>query len=234
MRVEKEQALYKLIPKNLRNEYKIGMHGFGNQYWTTDENGRYIPNENAIQSAKEGIINTGLKINGDRLLLSTVKFEDLDTYVSTQGMYDLGGIIVALPKQLESESGKKMFLGSPNESSDYLPERWDRNRQATSYAEAVLVEGNTLPPMFILGTYSKDENGIEVNINEGHISFSNQIISDEYFAEIENRMNDLLKSGAINNSVIIEMQEQQKRYKGNRGILGKLAGFKGTLEGKKK
>ncbi len=235
MRVQNEKELYKLIPKNLRSEYKIGMHGFGSSFWKKDENGKYVLDDEKIKATKERIMSEGLKIAGERLLLSTVNFENINGYISTSGFYEAGGVIVALPKHLESDKGRRMFLGSPNEKSAYREINWDRNREATSVGEVVLVEGNTLPSMFILGTYSKDNDGIEVDVNQSHFAYGKQVISDDYFKEIESKTIKLMRTGVISSAVVKEMYNQKLSYrvKKENSILSRISGIRGSREGKK-
>ena len=182
------------------------------------------------------ILDNGLRINGERNLLSTVSFEALDKYVQTSGYYTLGGVIVAIPNSIKTEDGKEMFLGSPNENSKhYEGKHWDRNRQATSYAETVLVKDGTLPPEFILGTYTKDDDGIDVTLNDRHLSKTGNVVSQEEYKEIQTRMSKLIKDGTINTIVIKEMLDQKKNLRKSRGfgILGKIREMHGTREGKK-
>ena len=114
-------------------------------------------------------------------LLSTVSFNnDLSNYFS-EGYYTAGGIIVALPKVLKNESGDEIFVGGPNEES--ITQHWDRNHQPTSLSEILLPEKGSLDSMFILGTYTKNDKGIEVSINQNHIAFNKGIVSDEFFKE---------------------------------------------------
>ena len=115
--IKDENELYKILPNEFRDEYSIGMHGFQgtDKYWKQDENGRYQLNESAIQQAKEGILSQGLVFQKGRTLLSTMRFNNLSSYVSTRGCWEAGGVIIALPKVLRSESGKAMFVGAPNE-----------------------------------------------------------------------------------------------------------------------
>lgn len=236
MRVSKENELNKLLPKALRDEYAIGIHGFDTKFWKEKEDGSYEPDIEGIREAKKGILGNGLKIAGDRKLLSTVRFYDLNGYIQTKGFYELGGIIVALPKNLVSESGKEMFIGSPNEFNPYTNRPWDRNREATSLSEVVLVEdGNVLPPQFILGTYSKDENGIDVELNDKHMAFGKQIVSDEYLDRLEKKIGPLLRSGVIGVPVIKETQEQRVRYNKThqKGLFEKISKMRGRHEGKK-
>ena len=236
MRVSKENELNKLLPKALRDEYAIGIHGFDTKFWKEKEDGSYEPDIEGIKEAKKGILEEGLKITGDRNLLSTVRFYDLNGYIQTKGFYELGGIIVALPKNLVSESGKEMFIGSPNELNPYTNRPWDRNREATSLSEVILVEeGNKLPPQFILGTYSKDENGIDVELNDKHMAFGKQLVSDEYLTRLEKKIGPLLRSGIIDVPVIKETQEQRVRYNKThqKGLFTKISKMRGRHEGKK-
>lgn len=236
MRISNAKQLNNLLPRDLKKGYSIGMHGFdGYQYWDKDENGNYVPNVALVNEVKQSILDNGLRINGERNLLSTVSFEALDKYVQTSGYYTLGGVIVAIPNSIKTEDGKEMFLGSPNENSKhYEGKHWDRNRQATSYAETVLVKDGTLPPEFILGTYTKDDDGIDVTLNERHLSKTGNVVSQEEYKEIQTRMSKLIKDGTINTIVIKEMLDQKKNLRKSRGfgILGKIREMRGTREGK--
>ena len=237
MRISNAKQLNNLLPRDFKKGYSIGMHGFdGYQYWDKDENGNYVPNVALVNEVKQSILDNGLRINGERNLLSTVSFEALDKYVQTSGYYILGGVIVAIPNSIKTEDGKEMFLGSPNENSKhYEGKHWDRNRQATSYAETVLVKDGTLPPEFILGTYTKDDDGIDVTLNDRHLSKTGNVVSQEEYKEIQTRMSKLIKDGTINTIVIKEMLDQKKNLRKSRGfgMLGKIREMRGTREGKK-
>ena len=236
MRISNAKQLNNLLPRDFKKGYSIGMHGFdGYQYWDKDENGNYVPNVALVNEVKQSILDNGLRINGERNLLSTVSFEALDKYVQTSGYYTLGGVIVAIPNSIKTEDGKEMFLGSPNENSKhYEGKHWDRNRQATSYAETVLVKDGTLPPEFILGTYTKDDDGIDVTLNDRHLSKTGNVVSQEEYKEIQIRMSKLIKDGTINTIVIKEMLDQKKNLRKSRGfgILGKIREMRGTRGGK--
>ena len=206
--IKDAEKLYKILPKKFREEFTIGMHGFDNNYWKKDEKGEYQLNQDKIKDAKMKILSNGLKFDENRGLLSTVSFNnDLSNYFS-EGYYTAGGIIVALPKVLKNESGDEIFVGGPNEES--ITQHWDRNHQSTSLSEILLPEKGSLDSMFILGTYTKNDKGIEVSINQNHIAFNKGLVSDEFFKE---KYNKLIKEGIHDNVVIEETIKQQQNYK---------------------
>lgn len=214
IKIRDEKDLYEILPKELRDEYSIGMHGFNSsdKYWKKDENGRYCLNRIKIQETKDDILSQGLKFEKGRTLLSTVRFADLASYVSTKESWEAGGIIIALPRILKTESGKELFVGAPNESIIKEDRRWDRNYQATSLSEVILPENGLLNPMFIIGTYTKNEDGIEVTLNSNHIAFNKGVVPDEYFKEKQTKLLNMMEHGEIDISVIDETARQKRKY----------------------
>ena len=238
MKISNDKQLNSLLPRNLKNDYSIGLHGIeGEAYWKKDENDKYVIDTQAVEETQKSILEKGLKIAGDRNLLSTVKFDDLQSYINPNGYYQPGGIIIAIPKMLESTSGKHMFIGSPNEFIQRTTgKNWDRNREATSLAEIVLVgEGNILPPEFILGTYTKDDDGIVVQMNERHMAFGDQKVSDEYIKECEAKIGPALRDEKITLAAIKETQRQRLQYESTHGLslLKMMSKLKGTPEATK-
>lgn len=202
--------LYSLLPEELRQEFEIGIHGFSDRNYGLTQ----IDNEK-IQQAKDGILRDGLKIRGDRKLLSTVKFgEWMENDYIIQNGYP-AGVIVALPKVLRSESGEEIFIGSPVEDKRArLRNGWDRNRQATSLSEVILPSNGTLDSIFIIGTYTKSEKGIEVVLNPNHIAFNKGKVPDGFFQDRYSKLTNLELDG-LDNEVIEETMSQQQDYKGN-------------------
>ena len=203
--------LYSILPEEFRQEFSIGMHGFQgtSKYWIQDEKGNFIINQEEIQKAKDGILSQGLKFNKERTLLSTVSFGDLSEYVSARGSWSCGGVIIALPKVMRSESGKEMFVGSPNEGIM----TGKRNHQITSLSEVVLPEDGRLDPMFIIGSFTKNGDEIEVTINPNHIAFNRGKVPDDFFDEHYARLTE--KYDELGMNAIEETMQQQREYKGN-------------------
>ena len=214
--IRNEANLSRILPKEIRREYSIGIHGFKSttEYWDRDENGNYTLNETRIQDTKDAILKQGLKIQNGRSLLSTSRFKGLEEYISTRGSWEAGGIIIALPKVLRSEDGEELFLGEPNEENISEEQQWDRNHQITSLGEAILPEDGVLESMFIIGTYSKKDNSIEVSINPDHIAFNNGTVSREYFEQKNTKLSNMIQEGTIDGSLV----EDAKREKQNKMI----------------
>lgn len=205
--------LYSLLPEELREEFEIGIHGFSYRNYE----GTLIDTEK-IQQVKDSILRDGLKITGDRKLLSIVMFgRGLESnYIRNDGYP--GGVIVALPRVLRSESGEDIFIGSPAEDkrAEFCREKeipWDRNRQATSLSEVILPNNGTLDAMFIIGTYTKSENGIEVELNPNHISFKKGKVPDDFFRDRYSKLTSFELEG-LDNQVVEETISQQQSYKG--------------------
>lgn len=205
--------LYSLLPKELRKEFEIGIHGFSYRNYGDTQ----IDTEK-IQQAKESILRDGLKIRGERKLLSTIMVgRELESrYIRNDGYP--GGVIVALPKVLRSESGEEIFIGSPVEDKrvELRMEKeipWDRNRQATSLSELILPSNGTLDSMFVIGTYTKSENGIEVVLNPNHIAFNKGKVPDDFFKDRYSKLTSFELEG-LDNQVVEETISQQQSYKG--------------------
>lgn len=222
MRIRDEKELKKLLPDGLRKEYAVGIHGFDGDYWVQDDEGHYSLDSGKIEKAKQDILRDGLRFSKSRILLSTVRFSNLSSYVSTREYYDAGGIIVALPSVLKSDKGRTMFLGKPNEEA-MKNTHWDRNREPISLSEVLLADEGRLDPKFILGTYTKGEDGIEVTLNSNHMAFQNNgLVSEEFIAEKEARLREMLRQGEISQDVVEEVarQRQAATVKTNTGMTG--------------
>ena len=136
-------------------------------------------------------------------MLSTVMTEKVKLleYISSSDSYTLGGVIIAVPKELRTEDGKSLFIGTPNEEAMYEEKRrqnksWNRGYEPTSIGELVLFDGGKLDPMFILGTYSKDkENGtIDVTLNPNHLAYNKGIVPNDFFEKAKKSYDNAMKT----------------------------------------
>ena len=192
-----DQMLKELTEGN----YSLGIHGINNNFFTTGlYNKDNSLNHEKIAKIKSSILNIGLRITGERSLLSTAKFENIYQYTPADE-YRLGGVIIALPKILESEDGRKIFLGTLDEEQIIKESRifrngWlNRNYEYGCLSDLILPDygekkGN-LPSIFILGTYDHfDAEHISFTLNPQHIIFKSGKVSNQYF----NAKNDILNS----------------------------------------
>lgn len=218
--------LYSLLPEELREEFSIGMHEFrevaGAAGRPLELTGKW--DENRIEMVKKSILSQGLKFDEDSILLSTVMFDEssFSKYISGE-VTKLGGVIVALPKVLRSESGESMFVGQPNEDGifrdryDYNEMRyngWDRRTEATSLSELVIPDTGVLNPMFIIGTYSKTGKGIEISLNPEHIAFKDGRVPDDFFKQKKDKLSEVV--GNLGEFALKETLSQQESYKGKK------------------
>lgn len=163
------------------DEYSLGIHGIENSDCWTQVNGKWQLNNNKIEEIKGKILEEGLNIKGNRKLLSTVRFSDLELYLSL-GNYDAGGVVIALPRILKKANGEEIYLGSPIDRNDIF----DRNYHITSLSDMILPEysenGGKLCSMYILAAYEKvDDNHVRITFNRRHIYFNNDLLPDDYF-----------------------------------------------------
>ena len=164
------------------SEYSIGMHGIDDRHLESGVN-------NATK-IKESILNEGLCFKNYRSFLSTIMFgtDSMSNYLSA-GVYDAGGVIVALPQVLKNSNGEEIYVGTPGDSVS------DRNVGNGSLSEKAFADiydenNNAINPMFILATYEKTDDGhVKITYNPNHISFNDGIIPNEYFEVIEGRIN---------------------------------------------
>jgi len=211
MKISSEKEIYNILPEELRNEYTIGFHGFNTTYWTEIEKGKYQLDQKKIQQAKEGILKKGLGFPKGRTLLSTTRFNELSSYVSSVDTWTAGGVIIALPKILKNSNNAKIFIGGPNEKN--VRPYWDRNTEPTSLSEIILPEDGVLDPIFIIGSYTKTEKGIDVTLNPKHIAFNKGIVSDEFFDSRKARFEEIMSDrDPILKPILAETSRQKKEY----------------------
>lgn len=218
IRICNANNLYSILPKELIEEFSIGMHEFREgEYWGRPEElfGKW--SEDTVRGVKESILSNGLTFSKYSRLLSTVSFSnDLSSYIDGE-CSKLGGVIIALPKVLRSESGKEMFVGSPNENSRFN-KNWSRRETATSLSDFILPEEGLLDPMFVIGTYEMTDNGIEFTANPNHIAFNRGKVPDEFFEEALGRLRNILRSDDYNpeeiEAITKETVAQQQKYRG--------------------
>lgn len=170
-----------VLQETFGKEYSIGIHGIDNHECWVKTNNEWQLNTKRIEEIKNSILHNGLYIEGNRKLLSTVRFDDITEYL-TPGYYEAGGIIVALPKVLKSREGEQILIGSPIDTENII----DRNYTLTSLSDMILPEyhedNGNLNPMFILGKYEKTSNQqIKLTLNPNHIYFNNGLLPTEYF-----------------------------------------------------
>ena len=174
IKISEAKDLYSILPEEFREEFAIGMHEFrdGGVFGGRPEHLQGEWSQETVREVKESILSNGLNFSKHSKLLSTVMFDDreFDSYIS-RGPTRKGGVIIALPKVMRSESGKEIFVGSPQEHSSFR-KYWARREQATSLSDIILPGEGVLNPMFVIGTYTNTDNGIEITLNQNHIAFN--------------------------------------------------------------
>jgi hypothetical protein len=180
-------------------EYGLGIHGIENSECWIKQDGTWQLNTPMIEQIKDAILTDGLNIKGNRTLLSTVRFDRFDDYL-TSGYYDAGGIIVALPKTIKNSNGDHYFVGYPIESTDMI----DRNYTFSSLSDMFLPEFSEtqgrLNPMFVLAKYEKvDDESIKLTMNPKHIYFNAGLLPNEYFNIVENKIIQMCNSYGCSN-----------------------------------
>lgn len=214
IRINDAKDLYSVLPEELRGEFSIGMHEFrdGGSFGGRAENLQGNWSQETVQEVKSSILDEGLKFSKHSYLLSTVMFDESSFKDYLSGVCtQLGGVIIALPKVMRSESGKEIFVGSPNEHSKFR-KNWARREEATSLSDLMLPSEGLLDSMFVIGTYTKTDKGIEVTLNQNHIAFNNGRVPDDFFEERYAKLTNGEFDG-LDDAVVEETISQQQNYK---------------------
>lgn len=214
IRISDAKDLYSVLPEELRGEFSIGMHEFrdGGSFGGRAENLQGNWSQETVQEVKSSILDEGLKFSKHSYLLSTVMFDESSFKDYLSGVCtQLGGVIIALPKVMRSESGKEIFVGSPNENSKFR-KNWARREQATSLSDLMLPSEGVLDSMFVIGTYTKTDKGIEVTLNQNHIAFNKGRVPDDFFEERYAKLTNGELDG-LDDAVVEETISQQQNYK---------------------
>lgn len=184
MKVKREE-LYDILNKSLDGSYSVGMHGI------CEDRVKYLNNGISVEEATRRIVNNGLKVFSARTINGTVFFfgrmdfdegnvkDELAEYVySSAHTY----VIVAIPSTLKTESGKELFIGTPNLESDYKNHFDTTGSEKTTMLEYTILENETLNPEFIMGTITDLDDGyVEYKENPGHISKKGGYVSEEFY-----------------------------------------------------
>lgn len=181
------------LEKYFGEEYSLGIHGIENGECWIKIDGEWKLNIKRIDEIKNTILNEGIQIQTGRTLLSTARFDEIESYLG-KGYYDAGGVIIALPKILKNHKGEEIFIGSPNEELVV-----DRNYELTSLSEIILPEytekGGFLSSMFVLAKYEKvGDDYIKLIMNQNHIYFNGGLVNDEIFNDIKTKIKKIFKS----------------------------------------
>lgn len=178
--VAKRDNFEKTIRSMVGSDYSIGIHGISNdEIWVKTDNG-YELDRNKVREIKNKILTEGIYIQGNRKLLSTVRYADYDSYMA-EGLYDAGGVIVAINKTLKSPNGEEIEIGMPNEELTT-----NRNYDTTSLCEDLIPDyketSGMIDPMFILGTYDKiDGDRVIITLNDNHIVNNFDCVPQDFF-----------------------------------------------------
>lgn len=179
------KELYKYINQVCNGNYSIGFHGIAN-YRLDAETKSKTPIE-----VQKSILDSGLLIKHGRKLLGTVQFKDekFDSEEQFVNSYKYGDVlnyvIVALPKKLINSKGESIYVGRPIYDSLYKKLEYTQGYQLTTLSDSLLPNyhdsNSTLDTCFILGTMSIDGDDVIIELNDKHIVFNGQVVSDDYF-----------------------------------------------------
>ena len=223
----KRDELYDTLNRITNGMYSIGLHAI--DYFKFDENQQEI-----INRIKKGILSNGLEIKEGRPLMGTVAFPgfipgDESDFVNYYSYGDIDEyIIIAIPKVLKNSKGEEIFLGHPvykkdefSDESEFLVDRnmGNQGRTISSLADAFIPDYSenigVLDPMFILGTFTRNGDDIELNINMNHIAFKDDLVPDDYFerkkkditGHLHNHGIDAIPSASLSESNLNDMIE---------------------------
>lgn len=193
--VIKREDLYETLREQCPGKYSVGLHGIDtrrSKYFNDiDPN---MSDDDLSNAVAKNITTEGLKVYSSRSINGTVKFcGRLDSKADLQKVYnDLvyynypsskDYVIVAAPVEFTSESGNSLYVGATNLDSDYK-RYFDTtgSEVSTIFDEVVLGRQARVDPKFILGRFRVlDDETIDLEINEKHISKNNGIMTDEEF-----------------------------------------------------
>lgn len=180
--------LYDLLHKQIKGEYCVGMHGI-NESRLKDFYGPL-----SVTDAMKDITENGLYVHSARTINGTVRFfgrldleeerakvqRDLEHYYYPATNY----VIVAIPSILRTESGKELFVGSPNLNSKYKEHFDTTGNETTTLLETVALVNSTVPSEFIVGTITELPDGtVEYKENPNHISKTGGLVSEEFYEQ---------------------------------------------------
>lgn len=182
-----------------QGEYGIGIHGI--------DKGSIEEKKNRAES----IINQGLKINNNsKTILSTsisLGINDYNQRISQEIMgYQFGNgakvnVVIAVPLHIQSETGKKIFFGFPEQNKRTSGQQYEEH----CILDRICSRLRNLPSQFILGYYCENPDGSESFVkNRQHYSNLTIDKKEDFFNEIFSKMdsickgyNDLIANGNI-------------------------------------
>lgn len=232
--------IYKLLRAQLKGDYSIGLHGissFGPSLYDDGE-----ASDEDIYRASEEIMQEGLVIFNNRTINGTVAFfgriddEDNVQHLTEDGLlnYNYGGrgiIIVAIPTTFKSRSGESMYLGDTQINGEYKRYLESQGYQISTLRDAALSE-KVIPLKYILGAYMLLPDGnVDFQLNQKHMSFGDNRISDDEFDKIKEEikiyltigigwpLRDIIDANLIYNYEKISNDERIELYNNLRDIL---------------
>lgn len=201
------KKLCDLISEICPGEYVIGLHGIN----------ELIAND-TIGNTKKKILDEGLIVQSGNTINGTVMFfgridleSDKKTLESGLNYYSHGNkelIIVAIPTIFRNSNGEELYLGATNLDSIYKNYMNTSGHEITTLLDYVVLEKSenlkrVVPKEFILALGKLlDDDNIDLEVNEDHISFKNGIISDEKFERTKKIINQFLKIYGLSSNIM--------------------------------
>lgn len=200
----KRSDIYKVLRAALKGDYSVGLHGissFGPRWGDGIESS----DEEIVRAANE-IMSEGMIIFNNRTINGTVEFfgriDDADNvrHLNEDGLmnYNYGGreiCIVAIPTTMKSESGEHIYLGDTQVYGEFKRFQESRGYQISTLRDEVTSE-KVIPPGYILGSYTLLGDGnVDFRLNPIHMCFNGNVISDEQFEALRNKLRTFLTVG---------------------------------------
>ena len=179
--------------------FGIGLHS------TQAENG---------EGTLDSIMKNGLEIEERKKILSTVSSFGTHTKINQEHLkerimqYSYGkqgetkqNVIVLVPSTISNSQGKQIYLGFP----PYDTECHGNDFRTSCVLDTICAGGESkgkIPPEFILGYYTSNNEGVSFIKNPNYFKFLSEEQRDEFFSDVEGKLQGKYKD--ISDAVISE------------------------------
>lgn len=198
----KRADLYEILQTQCPGKYSIGLHGINVESFKSINGVETDLSDNELSTMiAKNILRNGLKVESSKSINGTVKFfgrldinDDLKHIFKELSSYKYTSakdyIIIASPVEFSCEDGTKLYVGATNTDSSFKNYFDSTDDEITTiFDKVVLNETSTVDPKFILGHFKiLDDETIDLEINDQHISKRQGIMSKQEFTEYVDKL----------------------------------------------